>query len=624
MSLEKITLLVGGIGFLLVIVLYFFWLRKSPQEGRFSRETLRATDQIVKGLIRRQLAILSVVMVALFFLLGWQLSWAMGSTFLLGGVVSLVIVYFSLRIAARADERLPQQREGGRRRSTIAYKGGGLTGLLVVSLGMLAVGALSQSYRLNLLSGSDFGGFALGISLVSLAMYMSGVVFALGALRAIMEEGESSTTSTPYELAPAARMVKNRLENFAGVPIGLFTSYGASAAALAAMGVISFKGGYPWEELLLLLIIAGFGASVIGYLFAIKRRVSTSNLGIPSILSLGLLAVAIYLFSFHLPQGTKIWEVSLLGLMTGMAILGSSEYNVRAKPAREVARSASTGTATNIISGFAAGMKSTAIPVLILCLGVYLAHRLLGFYGLGVATMALSSIMGIFLAFSCQESLALEDIASSKGYTLGFSAVASIALFAAYSSAEGMDIIDIAHPRVIAGLLLGGLIPFFIASSVISSLRKVTSEINKRLSLGNNKQKGIGKEGWLSLVTKLSANAIPKGIALPGIIALGTPPIAGFLMGKEALGGLLGGVILSGVTLSLFITNGGGTWQGARILLEKRKSKGGSSDDYSASRAGDLVGETLAEGVSPLISILVIVMAVISVIIAPLLGEGFL
>ena len=614
----------GGIGFLLVIALHFFWLRKSPQAGRFPRETLKAAHHMIRGFVRRQLVTLSVVIVALFFLLGWQVSWAMGSTFLLGGIISLIIGCFSLSIAARAEERFPNQRKGGRAGEAIAYQGGGLTGLLVASLGMLAVGALLLSYRHNLMSGIDIVGFSLGASLASLIMYISGGVFSLGAIRAIVEEGESSPSPNSYRLASVDRVVNNRLGNFAGVPVGLFASYGASTAALAIAGVLSSKEGSPWVELMLLLIITGFGASIIGYLFARRKLGSLSNLMIPSILSLGLLVLAIYILSLNLPQGMRIWGVSLLGLMAGMVILGSSEYYTRAKPAREVASSTSTGAATNVISGLASGMRSTALPIIILCLGFYLAYWLLGLYGIGIATMALSSVMWIFLALSCQESLATEEVASSKGYSLGFSAVASIALFAGYISVEGMDIIDIASPRIIAGLLLGGLIPFFIASSMISSLRRVSRLMSQRFHPADEKKKEIGEEGWLSMVVKLSAKASLKEVALPGITALGTPPLVGFLMGKEALGGLLGGVILSGITLSLFMTNGGDVWQGARIFMRRGKKEGQNSDDYSASMVGDLVGETLREGVSPLINSLVMVMVSISLIVAPLLGEGFL
>lgn len=623
LGLEEIVFLVGGVGFLLVVILHFLWLRRKPQAGGFPEETLRVADYILNGFIRRQFATLSVVMVGLFFLVGWQLNWAMGGAFLLGGIVSLIIGYFTLRIAARTDERLPQQKKLTGKRETIAYQAAGLTGLLVASLGMLAVGLLLKSLRLNLISGRDISGFALGISLVSLIIYMSGEVFTLGAIRAIAPKEENSSPSTTNELTPAARVVKNRLENFAGVSVGLFACYGASAVALTITGV-NFSGGVSiWEELLLLLIIAGFGASVIGYLFAKIRRRFFANFGIPSILSFCLLVLTIYLTSRYLPQGTKIWEVSLLGLITGMAILGTSEFYVRSNPARAVARSASTGIATNIISGLASGMQSTALPVVILSLGVYLIHHLLGLFGMGIATMALSSVMGIFLALSCQESLLEEDKASSKGHVLGFSAVASVALFTAYFSVEGIGIIDIASPRIIASLLLGGLIPFFIASLVIYSLRRASMEMGK-LSPREDKQKGIMESRWLSLIAKRSANVSLKQTTLPGIIALGSPPMVGFLMGKEALGGFLGGVILSGLILSLFMTNGGGVWQGARILMERRKEKGGSSVDYSTFKVGDLVGETLREGVSPLINSLVIIVAVISVIIAPLLKKGFL
>ncbi len=624
MGLEEIIFLVGGVGFLLVVIFYFFWLRRRYRAGRLPGETLGIADHIIKGFIHRQAATISVVIVALFFLIGWQLGWVMGGTFLFGGIVSLIIGYFALRIAVRTDEKLLQQKKRAKERRTIAYRAAGLTGLLVASLGMLAVGVLLKSLQLNLISGGDISGFALGISLVSLIMYMSGEVFALGAIRAIAPEGEGASDLTPNKLAQAARMVKNRLENFAGVSVGLFACYGASAAALTITGVHFSGGGSTWEGLLLLLILAGFGASVIGYLFAKIRRRFLANFGIPSILSFGLLVVTIYLLSSHLPQGIKIWEVSLLGLLAGMAILGTSEFYVRSNPARAVARSASTGIATNVISGLASGMQSTALPILILSLGFYLVHRLLGLFGMGLASMALSSVIGIFLALGCQESLVEEEKATSKGHVLGFSAVASIALFAAYFSVEGIDIIDIASPRIISSLLLGGLIPFFIASSVISSLRKASREISKELSTAENKKEKIGEEKWLSLVAKRSAHASLKPVVLPGIIALGSPPMVGFLMGREALGGFLGGVILSGLILSLFMTNGGGVWQGARILMERGKKGGGSSDDYSAYKVGDLVGEILREGVSPLINSLVIVMAVISVIVAPLLQKGFL
>jgi len=623
MELEEIVLFGGVIGFLLVIVLHFFWLRKSPRAGRFSRESLRAADQMTKGIIRYQFTVLSMVIVALFLLLGWQVSWAMGSTFLLGGILSLIIGYFSLRIAARADERLPQPKKEGKERETIAYQGGGLTGLLVASLGMLAVGVLLQLYQRNLLSWGDLSGFAFGIALVSLTVYMSSGVFTLGAI-GVVAEGESPPPSTLYGLAPAGRLVKNRLGNFAGVSVGMFASYGASAVALTTTGVLFSKGGAPWEELLLMLVIAGFGASVIGYLFARRRRGSSADLIIPFILFLGFMVLAVYFLSLRLHQGMRVWEASLLGLMVGMAILGSGEYYARARPAKGVARSSSTGAATNVISGLASGMQSTAVPVMILCLGVYLVHRLLGFYGMGVAAMALSSVAGVFVALSCQEKLVLEEAASSNRYTLGFSAVAAIALFAAYFSLEGIDIIDVASPRVIAGLLLGGLIPFFIASSVISSLERISRLMRQRFNPGDEKHKGIGQEEWLSLVAKLSANASLKEMALPGIIALGIPPLVGFLMGRDALGGLLGGAILSGITLSLFMTNAGGAWHGARIFIGRRAKESGSSDDYSASRVGDLVGKTLREEISPLINSLIIVMAAESIIAAPLLGEGFL
>ncbi len=671
--MEILTYSIPVIGALALVYAFFLALKikkQSPGNEKM-QEISSAIHEGAKAFLFAEYRILVFFIIALFAAIGFAISWGSAISFIVGAVFSIIAGYFGMNVATKANVRTAQAAatSGMKKALSVAFSGGAVMGMCVAGLGLFGIATIFAITK----NADYLFGFSLGASSIALFARVGGGIYTKAAdvgadLVGKVEAGIPE--DDPRNPAVIADNVGDNVGDVAGMGADLFESYAGAIISAVSLGFTAFIGSSTKPQgVIFPLVISAVGilASILSTFF-VKGETKDPHkaLKTATYVSSAIVAVAaIALSNFML--GTLRYGIAVVsGLVVGslIGIITEIYTSDTHKSVQKIAEQSETGTATNIISGMAVGLKSTAFPILLICVGIFVSYFCCknvsvgaGIYGVALAAVGMLSTTGVTVAVDAYGPIAdnaggiaemsgldhsvreitdkLDSVGNTtaaigKGFAIGSAALTALALFFSYAQAVSLDVmgINILNYKVVIGLFIGGVLPCifsaFTMESVSKAAHKMIEEVRRQFRELPGILEGTTKPDYSTCVS-ISTTAALKEMVVPGLLAVFCPIAVGCLLGVEALGGLLAGALVTGVLLAIFMSNSGGAWDNAKKYIEGGVHGGKGGDSHKAAVVGDTVGDPFKDTSGPSINILIKLMTVVALVFAKLfmmIGDG--